>query len=61
MAKTHKTHFTQKKEMPWRRPITISMVNDEKIRCGYFGCQDQARYVAEGKAYCTFHWVKAEE
>ena len=56
--KTHKTHFTQDKEMPWKRPITISYIKGAGKVCGFFGCTAPADYLAEGKLYCTFHWLK---
>ena len=58
MSKTHKTHFPQDKHMPWKRPITISYVEGLGRHCGFFGCERSAKYMAEGKLYCAFHWIK---
>lgn len=55
--KIHKTHFTQDKEMPWKRPITISCIAGMGKLCGFFGCNAPAEYMAEGKMYCITHWL----
>ena len=59
--KVHKTHFSQDKEMPWKRPITIAYIAGTGYRCGVEGCENEAGYMAEGRMYCTFHWISKKE
>lgn len=58
--KIHKTHFSVTKEVPWKRPITISYIAGKGYRCSFFGCEYSAEYMAEGKLYCVTHWLKSD-
>ena len=56
-GKIHKTHFSQTKEMPWKRLLTISLVDNPVIRCHV--CNEKAVYLADGNSYCEYHWLKS--
>ncbi len=43
------------------RPITISYVVGEDMECDICGCEAEASYMAEGKTYCTYHWIKPKD
>ncbi len=49
--------MTEKSE----RPITISYVAGEGYPCDVKDCGNLADYMAEGRIYCTFHWVRSVE
>jgi hypothetical protein len=54
--KIHQTHFTVPKDAPWKRPITISLLEKGTVKCDL--CDDWAEYGANGKVFCHDHWVK---
>ena len=43
------------------RLITISYIAGEGWLCGVEGCENEADYMAEGRIYCTFHWVRSND
>ena len=55
--KTHKTHFTQSRGMPWKRPITISYIVGLGLRCDVDNCKYEAAYMGGGRTCCHNHWV----
>lgn len=59
--KIHKTHFPVDKEMPWKRPITISYVTGEGLVCDVAGCNREADYMGGGRTCCTEHWTSQKD
>ena len=57
----HKTHFTQNREMPWKRPITISYITGLGLRCDVNDCNIEAAYMGGDRICCVQHWINLKD